>query len=163
MSIQWVNLSPLPSKEVTHTKFLHLKKNSFQTKGSSEDCTHIFQHLLSLHGLKGLQNTVTIVMMCPLHTHTFVLSLLLGIHPSDGCCPFGIAAWTMVGVGILRWQNTKYQQLQGVQHSSVRESAWRTWLQHCWLWCSWSPTSVREVRCFYCTGWLYIHKYSPLV
>lgn len=26
MSIEWVNISPLPSKAVTHTKFLHLKK-----------------------------------------------------------------------------------------------------------------------------------------
>lgn len=24
----------------------------------------------------------------------------------------------------------------------------RTWLQHCWLWCWWSPASLREVRCF---------------
>lgn len=30
-------------------------------------------------------------------------------------------------------------------HSTVWESAWRTWLQHCWPWCWWSPTSVREV------------------
>lgn len=75
------------------------------------------------------------------HSHTPVHSLLLNTNPEcwSDCC----------GRGDFSGDKHKVPGAE-TGHNTSESVRWRvcmrTWLQHCWLWCSWSPTSVREVR-----------------
>lgn len=79
---------------------------------------------------------------------SFVPSPLLSSNPSDAAWEW---SWEVGGREDFSGDKHKVPGAASGLNTQVCER-WRvctrTWLQHCWLWCSWSPTSVREVRCF---------------
>ncbi len=99
--------------------------------------------LFTLHDFQGLENTVLIVMMC-------------SSHPPDS----SVQIHLMPAVLFFCWDGGGRGDFSGDKHKvpgAARERGTtlkcvkvctRTWLRHCWLWCSSSPTSAREVRCF---------------
>lgn len=78
-------------------------------------------------------------------THSFPSHYLGQIYPMSPweCC------WDAGGRGDFSGDKHKVPGAGGgAQHSRDRRDCVRTWLQHCWLRCSWAATSAREVRHF---------------